>query len=137
MNNIKFENEDILYKNGNFLFNIILNDDKQREIIAQYEFIKKYNEKENEYNKKEAINKIKTLFNNIKQNFFDDNDLKDRILFLKKTEFFFEKDKMVNFNKNIRKRGYEIYKEIYKNYLNKYISNLDEDDIILYNLMQR
>ena len=135
MNNIKFENEDILYKNGNFLFNIILNDDKQREIIAQYEFIKKYNEKENEYNKKEAINKIKTLFNNIKQNFFDDNDLKDRILFLKKTEFFFEKDKMVNFNKNIRKRGYEIYKEIYKNYLNKYISNLDEDDIILYNLI--
>ena len=42
---------------------------------------------------------------------------------------------MVNFNKNIRKRGYEIYKEIYKNYLNKYISNLDEDDIILYNLI--
>ena len=133
MNRINFENKDIVYKNGNFLFNIIINNENKRELIAQYEFSKNNNENGNEFNKKETINKIKAILDNIKHNFYNEDDLKDRTLFLKKVAF--EKEQMLNFNENIRKKGYAIIKEIYKSYFNKYISNLDEDDIILYNLI--
>ena len=133
MNRINFENKDIVYKNGNFLFNIIINNENKRELIAQYEFSKNKNENGNEFNKKETINKIKAILDNIKHNFYNEDDLKDRTLFLKKVAF--EKEQMLNFNENIRKKGYSIIKEIYKSYFNKYISNLDEDDIILYNLI--
>ena len=112
MNRINFENKDIVYKNGNFLFNIIINNENKRELIAQYEFSKNDNENEKEFNKKETINKIKALLDNIKHNFYNEDDLKDRTLFLKKVAF--EKEQMLNFNENIRKKGYAIIKEIYK-----------------------
>ena len=126
---LKLDNK-LITKDGDFIISI-MNKEKMRKVIGQYELVLDKEISKN-INKKETIKQIEELLETIEKNFFSKEDLYDKKIFFNKIDF--NKEQLIKYNE-IRSRANEIIIAVYKNYFDSYKENLDNDDKKIYELL--